>query len=117
MFHLATSWQGKLDSSRLAPPPLAASPVNPEMSQPSSTQNPPLHMPPSTSEDLTNRPTIKAAAAQMVFASRSSQDFITPEQVTELEKWCARGVLEALRGFEIGSDNLHAETGSVWELK
>ncbi len=30
---------------------------------------------------------IKAAAAQMVFANRSSRDFVTPSEVTELEKW------------------------------
>lgn len=30
---------------------------------------------------------IKAAAAQMVFANRSSRDFATPSEVKELEKW------------------------------
>jgi uridine phosphorylase len=30
---------------------------------------------------------IRAAAAQMIFASRTSQAFITPDQVSELEKW------------------------------
>jgi uridine phosphorylase len=104
IFHLAASWQGKLHSPMPVPPPLTTSPVHPDMSQPSSIQDPPLHLPSSVDEDLTSGPKIKAAAAQMVFASRSSQDFITPEQVTELESWCARGVLEALREFEIGSD-------------
>ena len=37
----------------------------------------------------------------MVFASRSSQDFITPEAVAELERWSGMAILEALRNFEI----------------
>jgi len=117
IFHLAASWPGKFNTSKPAPPPLATSPVHPDMSQPSSTQDPPPDPSLSASEDIASSPKIKAAAAQMVFASRSSQDFITPEQVTELENWCARGVLEALRGFQIAPDRLHDEVGSVWELK
>lgn len=74
--------------------------MHPDISHPSSTLDPPLDLP--SSVDPISR--IKAAAAQMVFASRLSQDFITPEQVTELENWCARGVLEALAGFKIGSE-------------
>lgn len=99
IFHLAASWQGKFDFPKPMPPPLATSPVLPDISQPSSesTQDPSLGL-------STSRPQIKAAAAQMVFASRSSQDFITPEQVKETEKWCAQGMLEALTGFEISPD-------------
>lgn len=33
---------------------------------------------------------IRAAAAQMIFASRTSQDFISPEQVRETEKWTGK---------------------------
>ena len=135
IFHLAASWPGKFNTSKPAPAPLATSPVHPDMSQPSSTQDPPPDLHLSVSEDIAPSPKIKAAAAQMVFASRSSQDFITPKQVIELENWCARGVLEALRGFQIARDvwtsllnfvkkliyfslqRLHDEIGSVWELK
>jgi uridine phosphorylase len=102
IFHLATSWQGNLSSFRRVSPPLATSLVHPYVSQPPSTQDPPPDLSSSVGEHATPRPKIKAAAAQMVFASRLSQGFITPEHVTELENWCARGVLEALRGFEIG---------------
>jgi len=117
IFHLAASWPGKFNTSKPAPAPLATSPVHPDMSQPSSTQDPPPDLHLSVSEDIGPNPKIKAAAAQMVFASRSSQEFITPKQVIELENWCARGVLEALRGFQIARDRLHDEIGSVWELK
>ena len=74
----------------------------------------------------------------MVFASRTSQDFITPEMVAEIEAWSGRAVLEALIGFGIKPDvswmpsglvvlltvfvvcnikRLHEETGSVWEVR
>ena len=101
IFHLATSWRGDLSSFKAVSPPLATCPVHPDISQPPSTQDLPPDLSSSVGEHATSRPKIKAAAAQMVFASRLSQDFITPEQVTELENWCARGVLEALAGFEI----------------
>ncbi|KIM86516.1 hypothetical protein PILCRDRAFT_96037 [Piloderma croceum F 1598] len=117
IFHLATSWQGNFNSFKTVSPPLATSPVHPYISQPPSTQDPPPDLSSSVGEHATSKPRIKAAAAQMVFASRLSQDFITPEQVTELENWCARGMLGALRGFEIGLESLHPELGSVWEVK
>ncbi|GBE78784.1 hypothetical protein SCP_0116770 [Sparassis crispa] len=53
----------------------------------------------------------------MVFASRTSQGFITPQQVGDVEAWAGRAVLEALTGFVIDQDRLHDEEGSVWELK
>jgi uridine phosphorylase len=37
----------------------------------------------------------------MVFASRTSQDFITPQQVSELEAWTSKGVLNALSSLGI----------------
>jgi len=114
IFHLAASWHGRITSSEL-PPPLTTSPVLPEMSQSPSTQPPPPDI--RSFEDPTQKPKIRAAAAQMVFASRSSQDFITPEHVIQLEHWTGQGVLEALRGFDIAPDSLHPETGSVWELE
>lgn len=101
MFHLAASWRGRTISSEL-PPPLTTSPVLPKMSELPSTQPPPpdIH----SSEDPVCKPKIRVAAAQMVFASRSSQDFITPEHVLQLENWTGQGVLEALRGFDIAPD-------------
>lgn len=63
-----------------SPPPLTTGPVNPTFTQQSSTATRPLHSHESGS-------TIRAAAAQMVFAARGSGVFITPEQVTELERW------------------------------
>jgi len=62
-------------------------------------------------------PRIRAAAAQMIFASRLSKAFITPDEVVELEKWSGRGILEALIGIELPADRCHKEAGSVWELK
>jgi len=115
IFHLAASWDGKGTSSEVSPP-LTTLPVLPEMSQPSSTQHPPPDVTSSLGEDTMYKPKIKAAAAHMVFASRSSQDFISPEQVIQLENWTGQGVLEALRGFQIAPENIHPEAGSVWEL-
>ena len=93
IFHLAASWQGT-NSEAQAPhaPPLATLPVQPDISQSPSTQ---------PSRPTARKSKIKAAAAQMVFASRSSQDFITPEAVAELERWSGMAILETLRNFEI----------------
>lgn len=52
----------------------------------------------------------------MVFASRTSQDFITPEEVSELEHWTGQGVLNALANLDIPPERLHSEHGSVWEV-
>lgn len=134
IFHLAASWQAKPLPIITTPasPPLTTSPVIPSLSL---SQTQPSIQPPPTPD--APRTKIRAAAAQMVFASRSSQEFITPEKVLELEEWSGRGVLEALRGFEIRTNvscsiflpslhvaapnnrskqNLHPEEGSVWEL-
>ena len=46
-------------------------------------------------------PRIRACSAQIVFAARNSRGFITPEQVDEIETWCGKAMLEALRTFEI----------------
>ncbi|KAI0770893.1 purine and uridine phosphorylase [Trametes elegans] len=62
-------------------------------------------------------PRIRAAAAQMVFASRTSQDFIAPEDVARVEAWAGRAVLEALAGLVIERERLHEEEGSVWEIR
>jgi len=53
----------------------------------------------------------------MIFASRLSQDFITPEQVDRLERWTGKAVLDALAEFEIAPERLDKEHGSVWEIQ
>lgn len=133
MFHLAACWHNPKAPSSSPAPPLATGSVLPNISRASNpTQQPPtlaLAAPDSI---------IRAAAAQMVFASRTSQDFITPQEVADLEAWTGRGVLEALSSFEIPSSvrctwslhfvtrpeplkhffqRLHPETGSVWDLE
>lgn len=44
---------------------------------------------------------IRASGVQMVFASRSTQGFITPEEVQTLERWVGQACLDALTQFEI----------------
>ncbi|KAF9653116.1 purine and uridine phosphorylase [Thelephora ganbajun] len=61
-------------------------------------------------------PRIRAAAAQMTFAARLSETFITPDEVVELERWSGRGILEALIGINLPADRCHEEVGSVWEF-
>jgi len=67
-------------------------------------------------KDTLPRSSIRAAALQMVFASRSSQDFITPEHVNKLEAWCGQAVLEALCATDIPQDRLHPQEGSTWDV-
>lgn len=40
----------------------------------------------------------------MVFASRMTQEFITPGHVLELERWVGRACLDALTQFEIAEE-------------
>lgn len=102
IFHLAASWRGVKQSNSAVNPPLATSPVVPALSgKPSGTPEQMDGLDVSLEEVSSSRSVIRAAAAQMVFASRSSQDFISPEQVNEVEKWSGRGVLEALSKFDI----------------
>jgi hypothetical protein len=92
LYHLAACWNGRKGISDGAhAPPLATGPVQPTTSQPS------------TAKVILNalaghNTVIRAAAAQMVFASRTSQDFITPEQVAVLEEWTAKVCLSFLLG-------------------
>jgi hypothetical protein len=77
------------------------------------------------------RGAIRASAVQMVFASRLTQGFITPEEVQALERWVGRTCLDALTQFEISEEVwssidfvhnheliilklLHPVEGSVW---
>ena len=82
LYHLAACWGGRDLPSTASATPLTTGPVKPNISQPSS----PLVIAPTPQIALRDT-VIRAAAAQMIFASRTSQDFITPEQVSELEKW------------------------------
>ncbi|KAF8187871.1 hypothetical protein K438DRAFT_1594751, partial [Mycena galopus ATCC 62051] len=108
LFHLAACWRLLTPSSTRAPP-LATGPVQPTTSKPSTANAIPKAL---AGHDTV----IRAAAAHLVFASRTSQDFITPSEVTVLEEWAAKGVLDALVEMSISADHLHAEAGSVWEL-
>jgi hypothetical protein len=40
----------------------------------------------------------------MIFASRLSREFISPDEVIALERWSGKGVLEALIGLSIPAD-------------
>lgn len=99
VFHLAASWPGVI-SPALGPPLIAGPVVSTASSSHPETIRSTLRgsQPP---ENAAQQSSIRAAAVQMVFASRSSQDFITPEQVSKVEAWCGRGVLEALRAADI----------------
>lgn len=85
VFHLAASWRGLLSPFKL--------PAHPAM-------------------DTLGGPLIRAAAVQMVFAARSSQEFITPEHVTKLEAWSGQAVLEALCATDISQDVCVNKLGS-----
>jgi hypothetical protein len=79
LYHLAACWGGK---SLASAPPLTIGLVKPIISHPSS---PSVTAP--TPQIVLQDTVIRAAAAQMIFASRTSQAFITPEQVSDLERW------------------------------
>ncbi|KAL0959207.1 hypothetical protein HGRIS_014487 [Hohenbuehelia grisea] len=114
LYHLAACWGVHKAPAKSSAPPLATTPVSPTVHQ---------HQPTVSSQVVETEilaghdTTIRAAAAQMVFASRTSSDFINPEQVAEAEAWTAKGVLEALKNTVFDQARLHAEQGSVWELR
>ncbi|KAF5371399.1 hypothetical protein D9615_009678 [Tricholomella constricta] len=110
LYHLAACWSGRRVAAKAGEPPLTTGPVQPIISVP-----PALSVPASSPRLASSDTVVRAAAAQMVFASRTSQDFITPDQVTELERWTGLGVLNALINLEIPADRLHPEKTSVWE--
>ncbi|KAI0638742.1 purine and uridine phosphorylase [Trametes polyzona] len=122
ILHLASCWRVAAKDLQTPAPPLDRDATAPSIY--------PAHAP-STQADIPDvaatsagghaplrpPPRIRAAAAQMVFASRTSQDFISPEDVARIEAWTGRAVLDALIGLEIEPDRLHEEKGSVWEIK
>lgn len=81
LFHLAACWVGRTVSPEVGSTPLTTGPVTPVIESSSPTQHLRRAPPP-----LPNS-VIRAAATHMVFASRKSRDFITPQQVDELEHW------------------------------
>ena len=89
LFHLAQCWGGR-SSQPPSPAILSTGPVHPVIiSEAATAVNQDLERPLAGKDTV-----IRAAAVQMVFASRTSQDFITPEEVTNLEHWA--GLVRAL---------------------
>ena len=84
LLHLAACWTGRTVTSRLTSSgiPLTTGPVSPVISQTPNPTQLSAPAPPSLPNTI-----IRAAAVQMVFASRKSRDFITPREVEELERW------------------------------
>ncbi|KAF9563511.1 uridine phosphorylase [Agrocybe pediades] len=129
LFHLAACWTGRTAlSSKLESPPLSTGPVTPVIAKPSSDYIQTEALPqtagsaakPTASaapvDPIVPNTVIKAAAIHMVFASRKSRDFITPQQVEEAEHWAGKGVLDALVNTEIPKNRLHPSGNSVWDL-
>ncbi|KAI0697461.1 purine and uridine phosphorylase [Cytidiella melzeri] len=119
IFHLAASWPVTSHMSQTAAPPLSNVAVPPTISsdhEPSSQTDPPtqVNVLARDGQLLVPRPRIRAAAAQIIFAARTSRDFITPQDVVRIEEWCGKSVLEALIGTEIAPERLHTDEGSVW---
>jgi uridine phosphorylase len=81
LYHLAACWGGRSVVSKVLSTPLTTGPVNPIISEIH-----PIHPAPLVSQNSV----IRAAAVHMVFASRKSQDFITPKQVEETENWTSQ---------------------------
>lgn len=112
LYHLAACWKGRTLTTKAGSTPLTTGPVSPTITQTTSSPAHLVHPAPLT---LPNS-IIRAAATHLVFASRKSQDFITPQQVAEVEKWTGQGVLNALVNLDISQDRLHPERDTVWEI-
>lgn len=100
LLHLASSWRPQLTNS--APGDTTAIPPSHLPATPAIKTSPSTQPPPSLNVSAT--PRIRAAAVQMIFANRVTQDFITPEAVKATEAWSGRAVLEALAAFSIPSE-------------
>lgn len=105
ILHLASCWAPEAQTATSVAPPLqhgaTAPSIPPGPAVPSAQTIIPDAQAPS---DGAGPSRIRAAAAQMVFAARTSQDFITPQKVVEIEAWTGRAVLEALIAFEIPNE-------------
>ena len=119
VFHLAVSWQGppNPNPSPALNPPVSADPAfAPAATSHADTTSTALRVSQPT-KDKVRQTTIRAAAVQMVFASRSSQEFITPEHVSKLEAWCGQAVLDALLAMDIPQDVRIAKfSGSIAQI-
>lgn len=104
VFHLASSWRGLSSPSPALNPPLAAGPVLSVTTFPHPETAPTALHGSQHTMDLIQQPSLRAAAVQMVFAARSSREFITPEHVSKLEAWCGQATLEALCAMDIPHD-------------
>jgi hypothetical protein len=100
LLYLAACWRGETQSSNATPPPLTTAPGFATVPELSGSQDRATR----STMPVERDPVIRAAAAQLVFASRTSERFITPQEVTELEAWTGRGVLEAVTSFQIEAD-------------
>lgn len=92
LYHLAANWGKRAVSvgTGSEPPPLTTGPVQPKTtSTPIGTEDQGQRTTAPAAAAVLAGPntTIRAAAAQMVFANRASKDFITPDRVVELEYW------------------------------
>jgi uridine phosphorylase len=85
LFHLAACWTGRSHDTGAANPPMATSSVSPSVAQAN-----PAAVPQADALLQLKSTTIRAAGVHMVFASRKSRDFITPEQVNEVEAWAGQ---------------------------
>ncbi|KAJ7595323.1 nucleoside phosphorylase domain-containing protein [Mycena floridula] len=110
LYHLAACWGKNRPPQNKSTSPLTTGPVEP-ISTVQSNATSAVTVQLAASDTL-----IRVAAVQMVFASRTSQDFITPSQVTELERWTGQAALNALIQMKLSPDRIHDEKGSVWEL-
>ena len=143
ILHLAACWDPDAQEEKAQAPPVghvAVAPTIPPPAAPSTqTAVPDVHASASGGGALQPPARIRAAAAQMVFASRLSQDWIAPQTVAAIEAWTGRALLEALAALEIPPEvsvrvlwlvgraltcgcgaslqRLHEESGSVWEIK
>lgn len=105
ILHLAASWSNYHGSTSHND-----APVNEHQVQ----NTPVFHGPTNIASNNQNQPSvpvpsipitqsrIRAASVQMVFASRTSQDFIAPDMVVQIQDWTGKAALEAL--YQLGSD-------------
>ena len=95
LYHLAACWSAKRKVATI--PPLTTSSALPEdwkNSDSSSGQSGGGTFKDSAAPLAAPDTVIKAAAAQMVFAARSSRAFISPDEVNNLENWTGKVRIE-----------------------
>ena len=126
LYHLADIWTRRAERNRVpghnsstasqrdSGPPLDSLPPTHLPVLPHIISLPPAHPPPgvqntneagtASGNDSLKSGIIRASALQMVFAARTSQDFITPAQVAALEYWSGKIALEAVCRVPISDD-------------